>query len=62
MAVLLAAKLGVEQLQGPLPFAGKGVPVVVDAHLYGALGGLAAAALLLCVRHASSRPPRDALQ
>lgn len=62
MAALLAAKLAVEQLHGPLPFAGKGVPVVVDAHLYGALGGLAAAALLLCVRHAGSRSPRDALQ
>ena len=48
MAALLAAKLGFEQLHGPLPFAGKGVPVVVDAHLYGVLGGLSAAALLLC--------------
>jgi rhomboid family GlyGly-CTERM serine protease len=60
MAALLAAKLGFEQLHGPLPFAGKGVPVVVDAHLYGVLGGLTAAGLLLCARHAGSRPPRDA--
>jgi rhomboid family GlyGly-CTERM serine protease len=62
MAALLAAKLSFEQLHGPLPFAGKGVPVVVDAHLYGVLGGLAAAGLLLCARRAGSRPPRDALR
>ena len=62
MAALLAAKLCFEQLHGPLPFAGRGVPVVVDAHLYGVLGGLAAAALLLCAGQASSRSPRDALQ
>lgn len=62
MAALLTAKLSFEQLHGPLPFAGKGVPVVVDAHLYGVLGGLAAAALLLCARQASSQSPRDALR
>jgi rhomboid family GlyGly-CTERM serine protease len=61
MAALLAAKLSFEQLHGPLPFAGKGVPVVVDAHLYGVLGGLAAAALLLYARQAVARSPRDAL-
>jgi rhomboid family GlyGly-CTERM serine protease len=43
LAVLLIAKLGYEQVAGPLPFAGSAVPVVVDAHLYGVLGGLAAA-------------------
>lgn len=47
MAALLVAKLAYEHLEGPLPFAGRGVPVVVDAHLYGALGGLAAAILLV---------------
>lgn len=47
MAGLLAAKLAYEQLHGPLPFAGKGVPVVVDAHLYGASAGLVAAVLLM---------------
>lgn len=50
MAALLAAKLAYEQLHGPLPFAGKGVPVVVDAHLYGASAGLLAAVLLTWVR------------
>lgn len=42
---LLLAKLAYEQLHGALPFAGD-MPVIVDAHLYGALGGLAAAILL----------------
>lgn len=50
MAGLLAAKLAYEQLEGPLPLAGRGIPVVVDAHLYGALGGLAAAILLISAR------------
>ena len=45
MAGLLVAKLAYEHLQGPLPFAGRGVPVVVDAHLYGAVGGLVATIL-----------------
>jgi len=43
-ALLLAGKLLIEQYL-PLPFAGD-VPVVVQAHLYGALGGLAAALCL----------------
>ena len=47
MAALLAAKLTYEHVHGPLPFAGRGVPVVVDAHLYGALAGLLAAIFLM---------------
>lgn len=42
---LLLAKLAYEQTHGAMPFAGD-MPVIVDAHLYGALGGLAAAILL----------------
>lgn len=42
LSVLLVAKLAWEQLQGPLPLSGD-MPVLVDAHLFGALGGLAAA-------------------
>ena len=42
LAGLLLAKLIYEQIQGPMPFAGSETPVVVDAHLYGGLGGLAA--------------------
>jgi rhomboid family GlyGly-CTERM serine protease len=43
LAVFLLAKLSYEQLAGPLPFAGSAIPVVVNAHLYGAVGALAAA-------------------
>lgn len=44
---LLAAKLVLEQVQGPLSSGlGASLPVVVGAHLYGALGGLAAALAL----------------
>ena len=41
LAAFLAASSLYEQSHGALPFAGPAVPVVVDAHLYGALGGLA---------------------
>jgi rhomboid family GlyGly-CTERM serine protease len=42
--LLLVAKLGWEQATGALAFAGSAT-VVVDAHLYGAIGGAAAFAL-----------------
>ena len=45
LAALLAAKLLYEQSLGPLPFSGND-PVVVDAHLYGVLGGASVAAFL----------------
>lgn len=45
LAALLAAKLIYEHLAGALPFSGAD-PVVVDAHLYGVLGGAAVAAFL----------------
>jgi len=45
MAGLLVLKLAYEHVHGPLPFAGRGVPVVVAAHLYGAGGGLIASIL-----------------
>jgi len=47
LAILLVAKLAWEQLGGPLPGSesSSGGPVVVDAHLYGAVGGLFAAFL-----------------
>lgn len=51
------AKLAWEQWAGALPFTAEaaGGPVVVDAHLYGALGGLAAG-LLLLLRDRLARP------
>jgi len=45
LAVILLVKLSYEHSVGPLPFSGHD-PVVVDAHLYGVLGGAAAAAFL----------------
>jgi hypothetical protein len=42
LALFLVAKLCWEQSVGALPFSGSG-DVVVDAHLYGVLGGAAAA-------------------
>jgi rhomboid family GlyGly-CTERM serine protease len=45
LAAVLAVKLLYEQTLGALPFSGSD-PVVVDAHLYGVLGGAAVAAFL----------------
>jgi rhomboid family GlyGly-CTERM serine protease len=49
LAAFLAGKLVWEQGVGALPLSGSD-PVVVDAHLFGAAGGLAAAAFLKAVR------------
>lgn len=46
LAVFIIVKLIYEQVSGALPFSQSGVPVVVNAHLYGALGGLAMAAIM----------------
>jgi rhomboid family GlyGly-CTERM serine protease len=56
IAAIFAAKLAWEHWRGPLPFtAGTlALPVIVEAHSYGALGGLAAAALLLVRRRRSA--------
>jgi len=45
LAAVLLVKLLYEHYAGALPFSGSD-PVVVEAHLYGALGGVAAAAFL----------------
>jgi rhomboid family GlyGly-CTERM serine protease len=57
LAVLLVAKIAWEQLSGPLPGseATSGGPVVVAAHLYGALGG-ALGAFLVGIRVRSRAP------
>ncbi len=49
VALLFADKLIWEHLVGPLPLAARsmGMPVIHEAHTYGALGGLLAGALLL---------------
>ena len=43
LAAFIVVKLAFEQHAGALPFADSGAAVVVDAHLYGSLGGLAVA-------------------
>jgi rhomboid family GlyGly-CTERM serine protease len=43
LGAFLLGKIAYEQAGGVLPLAGAAVPVVVDAHLYGAVGALAAA-------------------
>jgi rhomboid family GlyGly-CTERM serine protease len=52
LAVLVTGKLAWEQFAGPLPGseATSGGAVVVDAHLYGVVGGVIAAAALIRVR------------
>jgi rhomboid family GlyGly-CTERM serine protease len=52
LGFLLLAKLGWEQLYGPLPGSegGSGGPVVVAAHLYGAMSGGLAGLLALVIR------------
>ena len=45
LSLLLGGKLLWEQVHGALPFSGD-MPVIVDAHLYGALGGLLAGLLI----------------
>jgi rhomboid family GlyGly-CTERM serine protease len=57
LSVLLLAKLAWEQLNGPLPGSesSSGGAVIVDAHLYGAIGGfLAALVILIRVRRTAS--------
>jgi rhomboid family GlyGly-CTERM serine protease len=51
LAVFIVGKLGYEQFSGSLPFAGT-ASTIVDAHLYGAIGG---AVLGLCLQ--SRRQP-----
>jgi rhomboid family GlyGly-CTERM serine protease len=46
LAAFIVVKLSFEQRSGALPFADSGAGVVVDAHLYGSLGGAAVAAIL----------------
>jgi rhomboid family GlyGly-CTERM serine protease len=56
LSVILIGKLIWEQWHGALPLSGD-LPVVVDAHLYGALGGAAAASILWAARqHWFCRP------
>ena len=52
LALLLLCKLAWEQFSGPLPGSegSSGGPVIVDAHLYGAIGGMLAGLLSWQIR------------
>jgi rhomboid family GlyGly-CTERM serine protease len=57
LTLALAAKLAWEQWHGALPFSGD-MPVIVDAHLYGPIGGVLAGALIwICTRDWSAARP-----
>jgi len=57
LTLALAAKLTWEQWHGALPFSGD-MPVIVDAHLYGAIGGVLAGVLIwICTRDWSAARP-----
>jgi rhomboid family GlyGly-CTERM serine protease len=53
LTAVLVGKLAWEQWQGALPLSGD-MPVVVDAHLYGAIGGVLAGACLALHNRAPS--------
>jgi len=57
LALLFAAKIAWEQLVGSMPgtAAISGGPVIVDAHLYGAIGGTVAALLLVMISKRRNR-------
>lgn len=57
LAIGLAAKLAFEHWWGPVPMteASAGGPVIVAAHLYGSVGGLAAGACFAVLRRRDSR-------
>ena len=46
LAAFIMVKLAFEQGSGALPFSDSSAGVIVDAHLYGSLGGVAVAAVL----------------
>jgi len=48
LAAFIIGKLSYEQISGQLPFAGA-ANTIVDAHLYGAFGGLATSSILMAL-------------
>ena len=55
LAPFLVGKLIWEQMHGAMPYSGDGGPVVVDAHLYGAIGGALGSAIALGLRAGRQR-------
>lgn len=60
LATILLIKLGWEQWRGALPLA-TGLAVIVNAHAYGACGGLVGSALVLCRRRLLRHSQRSSL-
>jgi rhomboid family GlyGly-CTERM serine protease len=58
LTAILVGKLSWEQWQGALPLSGD-MPVIVDAHLYGAFGGLVAAVLMWLMARRWPLPARS---
>jgi hypothetical protein len=55
LSAIVFGKLAWEQLHGALPLVGE-MPVIVDAHLYGAIGGALAAVSIWLTRYLRSKP------
>lgn len=60
LGLILIAKLGWEQWHGALPLT-TGLAVIVDAHAYGAFGGLLGSAIVLGWRHVHGQAQRSSL-
>ena len=58
LTLVLVSKLVWEQSRGSLPFSGD-MPVIVDAHLYGAIGGAIGAALIWIAERSWRREARS---
>jgi rhomboid family GlyGly-CTERM serine protease len=58
LTAILIGKLAWEQWRGALPLSGD-MPVIVDAHLYGAIGGALAAGVLWALRRGWPPRPRS---
>lgn len=61
LTAILICKLGWEQWQGALPLSGE-LNVIVNAHLYGAVGGLLAGMMFMRRLHMNSVTPRSNLK
>jgi len=59
LSAIVVGKLAWEQWQGALPISGD-MPVIVDAHLYGAVGGVLAAAGIECANWLSHSKAKQA--
>jgi membrane associated rhomboid family serine protease len=54
LSAIVFGKLAWEQVHGALPLAGE-MPVIVDAHLYGAIGGAIAVTFIWLIRYLRSK-------